>query len=65
MSRSSQAVTEIDRRTDYFAKPEVRQQPDYNARHLRGWALQLEMTRRWGNPQPATDPDAYLEGEHA
>lgn len=62
MNRSSQAKTEIDRRTDYFAKPEVRQQPDYNARHLRGWALQLEMTRRWGREVERTNPDIATEG---
>jgi hypothetical protein len=59
--RCSLATTAVDRRGDYLAKPEVRQAPDYNARHLRGWALQLEMTRRWGKQPERTNPDVATE----
>jgi len=63
MNRSSSlASTAIDRTADYYAKPEVRQRPDFAPRHLRGVALQEEMRRRWATrPEPATNPDAYLE----
>lgn len=59
---SSLASTAIDRRTDYFAKPEVRQRPDFAPRHLRGLALQEEMRRRWAVRPECGNPDAYMEG---
>lgn len=56
------ALTVVDRRADYYAKPEHRQRPDFTRRHLRGVALQEEMRRRWASrtPEP-TNPDEYLE----
>lgn len=63
MSRSSLASISIDRTADYFAKPEVRQRPDFAPRHLRGLALQEEMRRRWAKREPV-NPDAYMENDH-
>lgn len=62
MSRSSQAVTEIDRRTDYFAKPEHRMRADFAHQVRKG----VELQTRWPwlpTPEPANDPDSYMQGE--
>lgn len=60
---SSLASTAIDRRGDYFTKPEVRQREDFAPRHLRGLALQEEMRRRWAvRPAAGTNPDIATEG---
>lgn len=58
---SSLAVMSIDRTADYYAKPEVRQRPDFAPRHLRGLALQEEMRRRWAVRVEPANPDEYME----
>lgn len=48
---SSLASVSIDRTASYYAKPQVRQRPDFAPRHLRGMALQEEMRRRWASKE--------------
>lgn len=60
---SSLASTAIDRTAEYATKPEVRKEPAFVARFLRGAALQEEMRRRWAvRPAAGTNPDIATEG---
>lgn len=61
MSRSSQAVTEIDRRDEYLAKPEHRARPDFTRQFLRGEALKNELARKWAKRPERTNPDIATE----
>ena len=60
-SRSSLASTSVDRRGDYYAKPQHRQRADFNRQVLRGAALQEAMRQRWANRREPINPDSYLE----
>jgi hypothetical protein len=50
MSRSSQAVTVIDRRPHYFAKPQVRQREDFDAKYRAGSKTRETFGPLWARP---------------
>lgn len=59
---SSLASMSIDRTGEYGVKPQVRKEPAFSARFLRGVALQEEMRRRWATrPEQRTNPDEATE----